>query len=150
MISGKGCFRLLVVLVTLSSNYPIPVSSSAQSPRATDGSTDEKLLREHRLSTDGPALVKMLRDRIPSPEGQQQFRQLVSRLNAATYPARSKATADLIQMGPIIRPLVETHIEIAKADPETASRLRHVLGQFPADVDNAIVAATARLIARDK
>lgn len=122
----------------------------AQAVPAHDWSGDEAVLREQHLPVKGSALLQILRSRTPSPDMAGKFRHLVSRLDAASYAERIRSTADLLELGPVVRPLLETQLLATKADPETTARLRHVLARFSAEKDNSLVVAAARLIARDQ
>ena len=122
----------------------------AQSPGNSEWADDEAVLAAGRLPTKGPELLSILRMRIPKADSIDTFRKHVVRLNAAGYAERARATADLIKMGPVVRPLLENLLRDSKADAETVGRLRVVLDKFPADKDDAIVTAAARLLQRDK
>jgi hypothetical protein len=122
----------------------------AQTGRENDLSADEAVLRQMRLPTKGAELLQILRDRTPKPDTIQQFKSHVTRLKAATYTDRVKATAELKKMGPLIRPLLENLLLEIKADAETVGRLRQTLEAFPSAEDIATTTAAARLIARDR
>jgi HEAT repeat protein len=127
---------------------------AASSVNAQDGNNDwaadEAILREQKLPTKGAELLQILRERTPSPETAEQFRKNVARLKAAPYGQRVKATDELVKMGSLIRPLLESMLWDSKLDPETDSRLRLVLEHFPAEKDIAVVTSAARLLQRDK
>ncbi len=125
-------------------------SAHAQSAGDNDWSADEAVLREQKLPTNGPALLQILRERTPSPQTAEQFHKHVARLKAAPYGERVKATAELVKMGPLVRPLLESLLLEGKLDAETDSRLRHVLEHFSAEKDIAAVSSAARLLVRDK
>lgn len=128
----------------------IASSASAQEGGANDWAADEAVLREQKLPTKGAELLEILRQRTPSPRTAEQFHKQVARLKAAPYAERAKATAELMKMGPLIRPLLETLLQEGKLDPETDGRLRLLLEQFPTEKDIAAVSAAARLLQRDK
>ena len=71
----------------------------AQSVSENEWAADEAVLREQRLPTKGPELLQILRDRTPSAETIQQFKKHVTRLHAAAYTERIKASAELTKMG---------------------------------------------------
>jgi hypothetical protein len=125
-------------------------SAHAQSAGDSDWSADEAVLREQKLPTKGPELLQILRERTPSTQTAEQFRKHVARLRAAPYGERVKATAQLLKMGPLIRPLLENLVLDPKLDAETDSRLHHVLEHFSAEKDIAAVSSAARLLQRDK
>lgn len=125
-------------------------SVRAQGAGDNEYAADEAILREQNLPTKGAELLQILRERTPKAQTTEQFYKLVARLKAAPYPERVRATGDLVKMGPLIRPLLESVLAEGKVDAEAASRLRHVLEKFPAEKDIAAVTAAARLIQRDK
>ena len=137
-------WRLSIITLLLAS--PVFAQGTAANPFAAD----EALLRGSKLPVKGADLLQTIRDRTPSPDITAKFQHLAARLKTASYGERLRATAELIKMGPVVRPLLENHLLEIRLDPETTARLRHVLEQFPADKDHAIVCAAARLIARDK
>jgi hypothetical protein len=128
---------------------PFPLVAQTKEGREKDWEASEAVLREHQLPTKGPGLLTILRDRAPSAETIKQFAVHVQRLRAPFYQERSQATADLIKMGPGVRPLLENLLR-TKVDPETAARLRKILEQFPAEKDEIVMLAAARLIVRDR
>jgi HEAT repeat protein len=128
----------------------ILVASVASAQSDTERAADEGVLRSQQLPTSGAELLAIRRDRTPTPEIIERFDKQVRRLKSAAYVDRHKATAELTKMGPVVRPLLDNLLRDIHADPETVSRLRHVLEKFPADKDAAATSAAARLIARDK
>jgi hypothetical protein len=137
--------RRLAILALL-----VASSVSAQSGGENDWAADEAILRDQKLPTKGPELLQTLRERTPSPQTAELFGKHVARLKAAPYGERVKATAALLKMGPLIRPLLDNLLLDHKLDAETETRLRHILDHFPAEKDIAAVSSTARLLVRDK
>jgi hypothetical protein len=138
---------LLALSVTLSPCLSLCSSSLAQAP---DCSWEEGLLAEHGLPNHGAGLLSILRGRIPSAELAQKAQHFVPRLSAAVYPVRDKATADLIKLGPVVRPLLQKQLLERNQSAETTARLRQILDQFPTEEHTPIISATARLIERDR
>jgi hypothetical protein len=127
----------------------LAASAGAQS---TDGdwTGDEAVLKSMGLPTKGAALLKILRDRTPKPDTVSEFNKHVPHLSASTFAERNKANADLIKMGPVIRPLLERLLLDSKLELETKRRLQAILEQFPAEKDINAVSAAAHLLNRDK
>ena len=116
----------------------------------SDYAHDETTLRGMNLPTKGAALLQILRDRTPKSDTGEKFKKVAARLDAPTYPERVKATADLLKMGPIIRPLLEQLLTDDNLELETKRRVQQVLENFPAEKDIAAATAASRLIVRDK
>ena len=128
----------------------IASAAVAQTTNESDREADEAVLREQRLPTKGVELLQILRDRTPSDDTIAHFKKHVAQLRAAAYADRLKATNELKNMGPVVRPLLENLLREVHADAETVGRLRQVLDHFPAEKDFTATAAAARLIARDR
>ena len=127
-----------------------PPGHARQSGADGDWTGEEAVLREQKLPTKGADLLRILRERTPTPHTVEQFQKQVGRLKAAPYGERVRATSELLKMGPLIRPLLENVLAKGKLDPEADGRVRHVLEHFPAEADIAAVTAAARLLQRDK
>ncbi len=130
--------------------FLVTASAFTQTPTEIDYAYDESVLKGQGLPTKGPELLRVLRDRTPSPEVIDKFKKQVARMKAAAFAERVQATSDLVKMGPVVRPLLENLLLEANTDLETVRRLRHVLEHFPAETDFAVTTAAARLIRRDK
>ncbi len=115
-----------------------------------DFTGDEAVLRGMNLPTKGAALLQVFRDRTPKSDTVQQFQKHVAKLGAPTFPERMKANDDLVKMGSVIRPLLESLIAQGNLDLETKRRVEQVLEQFPADKDIMALSAASRLLQRDK
>src|SRR5688500_16955819 len=89
----------LAILVLLAIAHPVCA-------QADDRTADDGLLRDSQLPTSGPQLAQILRKRTPSPDIVKQFQQHVARLKTTTYGDRLNATAELVKMGAVVRPLL--------------------------------------------
>jgi hypothetical protein len=130
--------------------FALATIALAQTPTESEWSADEQYLRGQGLPTRDAALLQILRDRTPSQAIIAEFKKHVSHLNAVSYAERMQATKDLVKMGAVVRPLLESLLLDTNAELETVRRLRHVLEHFPADKDFATMSAAARLLQRDK
>lgn len=130
--------------------FALVLASAARAQENADLAGDEAVLREQNLPTKGADVLRIFRDRTPRPQIEEQFHKSVVRLKAAPYAERVKATTELVNMGPLIRPLLEQELARGKLDAETDARLRQVLERFPPEKDIAVVSAAARLLVRDK
>jgi hypothetical protein len=105
---------------------------------------DEKLLREAKVGTDGPALLDYFRRHTMTAAQRGRLRGLVPRLGDDDFRARQKASADLVVFGPAAVP----HLRRALDDPdeEVRERLRAALATLEPRTRPAISAAAARLL----
>lgn len=122
----------------------------AQPADEHDWAGDEAVLKKMNLPTKGPALLQIFRDRTPTPETAKQFHKHVARLDAAPFPERMKANADLLKMGPVVRPFLVYLIADGKLELETKRRQEQILEHFPPENDIAALTSAARLLERDK
>src|SRR5437763_20129 len=126
-----------------SATFGLLVASTAWAQPAGDSerAADEGVLREQNLPTKGADLLQIFRDRTPSSEESTKFKAQVVRRKAAAYTDRIKATAELVKMGPKVRPLLDHLLLDLKADAETINRLRQVADGFPIEKDLLATAA---------
>src|SRR5262245_27913645 len=85
----------------------------------TELSQDEKTLRDAKVGTDGPALLKFFKDRTITEEGRAKLAATVRRLGDNSFKEREQATRDLMLAGrsalPYLRPaLRDTDLEIVR------------------------------------
>jgi HEAT repeat protein len=105
---------------------------------------DEQTLREAKLATDGPALVKFLRDRTLSDEERARLAGTIARLGAPSYRRREEATAALVKAGAVARPFL---LEAIKSpDLEIRRRAEMCLRQIDQGRGLALAPAAARLL----
>jgi hypothetical protein len=107
--------------------------------------TEEKILQEAGLSTEGPALLRFFQQRTLSAEERQQVEALIRQLGAPAFRLREQATASLIARGPAIAELLRQ----AQADPdlEISRRAERCLRAIQErDVSPAVPLAALRLL----
>jgi hypothetical protein len=107
---------------------------------------DERTLRAAKLGVDGPALLALLRKRIPTEAEQVKLKDLVLKLGHRSFGVRQRASAELKSWGLKAAPLLRQ----AARDPdhEVARRAKQALEALAHDPDAALVAAAARLLAQ--
>src|SRR4051812_40498442 len=64
-----------------------------------DDEADERLLREHKLPTDGKGLLELLRQRTPDAASEKRLHRLIRDLGDDDFETRERATADLRKFG---------------------------------------------------
>ena len=119
-------------------------------PTEQDYSGDEAVLRGLNLPTKGDGLLEIFRQRTPQSDTVEQFQTHASKLGSSNFQERTKATNDLLKMGPVVRPLLEALIAEGKLDLETKRRMQQVVSNFPPDKDITATSTAARLLVRDK
>src|SRR5215813_3887910 len=87
-------WRFLAVLALLSA---VPQRSAAQT--TPGGQEDEQLLKSAGLETDGAALLRYFRARVPSKDDQARLAALVRSLGSRSFAARRKASGELVAAG---------------------------------------------------
>ncbi|MCI0461213.1 MAG: PQQ-binding-like beta-propeller repeat protein [Gemmataceae bacterium] len=121
-----------------------PARPPADTPPDTTA-TDERILRDVKEGTDGPALLEYLRKRTYPEPDPKKLQQLVLDLSSRLFKVREKAHSDLIALGPSALPVVRQ----AERSPEDEVRKRalDIRQHIEQKADPAVQAAVARLIA---
>jgi hypothetical protein len=106
---------------------------------------DEQLLAQARVGADGPALLEFFRARTLTGARREKVLALIQQLGAQSYAARSKASAELIKMGP----LAVSFLREAGKNPdlEVKRRVTDCLNSIRKTSDPALPQAAARLLA---
>jgi HEAT repeat protein len=108
----------------------------------------EKVLREAKVGTDGPALLAFFRKRTLPPADRARLAGLVRRLGDDNFAAREKASRELLAVGRPALPLLR-RVE-NDTDPEVASRARDLILKIEQGSDLALLTAAARVVAARK
>lgn len=119
-------------------------------PTEQDWAGDEAILRNLNLPTKGDGLLQIFRDRTPKADLVEEFQKHAAKLGSTNFQERTKASDDLLKMGPVIRPLLEALIAEGKLELETKRRMQQLLTNFPPEKDITATATAARLLLRDK
>jgi HEAT repeat protein len=123
-------------LLCLTAALPLPPAPSV--------SADEKVLREAKVSADGPSLLEYLRRRTLTAAQREKVRGLLPRLGDDDFKVRQQASAGLLALGPAVVP----HLRRALDDPdeEVRERLRAALAVLEPAARPAVSAAVVRLL----
>jgi HEAT repeat protein len=105
---------------------------------------DEKLLREAKTRTDGPALLEFFRRRTLTAEQRRQVQALIPRLGDDDFDRRQQASAALTALGPAVAAHIRRALD--NSDEEIKERLRLALAALAKESRPAHAAAAARLI----
>jgi hypothetical protein len=109
---------------------------------------DEQMLRDARVSTEGPALLTFFRERTLTEAQQARLTDLVKKLGDDDFDVREKSSADLVKAGrlavPFLRPAARDR------DAEVARRAADCLREIEQGGDAVLTAAAARVLAARK
>ncbi len=137
LAAGMAALFSILVLLPLASRSAEDVMEA-----------DEALLREHRVGTDGPALLAFFRERTLTEADRERLADLVRQLGSDDFAQREKASAALVARGtpavPFLRPAATS------TDAEVARRARACLEEIDRGPGPALPAAAVRLLARRK
>src|SRR5262245_57085883 len=86
--------RLLLACLAALALAAIPPARAAEVV-----SPDEKLLKDHKLPTDGPGLLDYFKKRSSDDLTDEKLKQLVEQLDADDFDEREQAAKMLIQAG---------------------------------------------------
>jgi hypothetical protein len=113
--------------------------------RGNSGRMEEQALKAVGVGTDGPALLKYLRERTPARDALARARALVAKLGAEEFAVRERAEADLLALGPVAVPVLR---EATKSgDLEKVRRAQRCLRKLGSVKGAEVTAAVARLLA---
>jgi hypothetical protein len=121
---------------------------SAKAADKEELAQDEKTLRDARVATDGPGLIKYLKDRTVTEEGRAKLAATVRRLGDNSFKVREQASRDLLLAGrsalPFLRPaLRDTDLEIVR-------RARRCIEAIESGTDLSLTMVAVRVLAARK
>jgi HEAT repeat protein len=94
--------RLLLAVLLLT---VLPLPGRAQPAATADrAAEDEQLLKDARVSTEGPALLDFFRKRTPTDRERERAAVLIRRLGEDAFAVRQKAAEGLVALGPAALP----------------------------------------------
>jgi hypothetical protein len=131
----QGFFTKEVLHETNLSDYREPELASA----------DEKLLREAKMDTTGPALMDFVRKQTPSKAALDRVRTLIGKLADEAFRVREQASRDLVAAGSVAVPLLREATK--NEDREVARRARECMRQIGEQSGKAQIRAAVRLLA---
>src|SRR5262245_29785280 len=121
----------------------LAVATAAEPP------SDEQLLKQAQIPTDGPGLVAYFRQRTVAGDDRQRIESLIERLGDPVYAVRERATAELIACGlPAVTLL--RRAAAAQEDVEVVRRAERCLSAIERVPSAAPASAGARTLAQRK
>ncbi len=106
---------------------------------------DEKLLRDARVTTDGPGLLAFFRERTLADADRAGLATTVARLGDDSFEARERASRDLVRAGAAAVPFLLAARDAR--DAEVVRRAADCLREIEQGTDRTRAAAAARLLA---
>jgi HEAT repeat protein len=116
------------------------VSSGALAGAENDSlSADEFTLRAAHIGSDGPSLVRYLRQRIPKEVNFDRIEALIRQLGHESFAVREDATRQLLMIGPAAAPKLRQ--AASNPDPEVRRRAQGCLQQIARTPDGSLAGA---------
>jgi hypothetical protein len=110
---------------------------------------DERILKEAKLGTDGPALLAYFRARIPAEAIKESVEALIKQLGDDDFQTRETATEALIALGGQAAPLLRLAAkESPDADVEVIRRAEKILKAIDRLAGPVVSLAALRMLAR--
>jgi hypothetical protein len=104
-----------------------------------------KTLTAAKRSSDGPDLIKSLRQRVPDKEDRERMEVLIAELGRTSYSARQKASAALQKYG--ARAAGQLRLALKSQDREVVRRAEQLLDQIAQNQEAVLATAVVRLLA---
>jgi hypothetical protein len=123
---------------------PAPPAAKAEDEKLTKKQEDEKLLKEHKLATEGPALLDYFKKRTLDDKALDSAGGLVKQLGDSDYFVREKATESLRKIGPGIVPLLRR--ALLEPDEEVKDRAQTLILALEAKTHPDVTQAAVRLL----
>src|SRR5262245_32973467 len=128
--------RLLAIWLLVSLSALIGGVAAAESDSL---SGDEATLRAAHIGTDGPSLVRYLRQRVPREAKLDRIAALIRQLGHQSFAVREEATRQLLSIGPAAAPKLRQAAN--DSDPEVRRRVQRCLQQIARTPDGSLAGA---------
>ena len=110
--------------------------------------SDEKLLRQYDVKSDGRSLLTFLRERSLTEEERAQMVELVKQLGDSEFEKREEASQKFVARGRLSIPFLKTALH--HHDPEIVRRAQTCLDDISGGPGPSLPAAAIRVLARKK
>ncbi len=109
--------------------------------------SDEQLLREYDLPTDGPKLLECLRDCLSGVQSEERLRELIAALGDESFERRQEASRTLVFIGPRARGALAAARK--HEDAEVRHRAARCLKEIDADgLAGQLLASAVRVLGK--
>jgi len=115
---------------------------------AAEPTPDERILTENKIPTDGPGLVKYLRNLVIDDATEARLKKLVKQLGDDDFDTREEATRQLAVAGAAARPFLQEALK--NEDAEVVGRARKCLEQIEKSMTSMVTSAAVRVMAQHK
>ncbi len=136
--------RLVLVVAAWLAALPLLAQGTG------DSSFDLNYLRNRGVGVAGGELVTFVKKAIPTPDAIAAYHVELKNLGSRSSAERAKAAHALVDMGPVVRPLLRQALLNYDLDVETRRRVGQCLDHYPADYDTHVMMAAARVLAQQK
>ena len=126
---------------------PAPVPTPAL-PSPTFEVTDEQVLRDNKIPTDGPGLLQFFRQHIVQTADENRIKVLIRQLGDDDFNRREDASIQLNGIGLRARPFLQA--AASDSDAEIAHRAKECLKHVDEGTAAAVVGAAIRTVAKLK
>ena len=126
---------------------PAPVPTPALSSPIVEV-TDEQVLRDNKIPTDGPGLLEFFRQHIVQTADESRIKTLIRQLGDDDFNRREDASIQLNGIGLMARPFLQA--AAADSDAEIAHRAKECLKHVDEGTAAAVVGAAIRTLAKLK
>lgn len=115
---------------------------------SADTSPDEAMLKENKISAEGPALLEFFRHRTIQGDEETRIKKLIGQLGDDEFEKRELASQALVNIGSRAR----AQLERATTDPdlEVSRRAQDCLKQIEQGVTSVTVSAAVRVLVKKK
>jgi HEAT repeat protein len=114
-------------------------------PSNPELSQAEKLLSDHAIGVDGPALLRYLSRQVLTPTDRDRVLKRIHELGDDNFRVRQEASADIIRVGAPALPILKK--ALTDPDLERALRTRQCLETIEAANEEEVVQAAVRVLA---
>lgn len=121
------------------------VLSAGLTPRLS-AQTDEELLSNHKLPTDGPTLLTFFRERTLHLGDVKRIEQLIEQLGDESFDKREEASGKLIQLGERAKPFLVKALK--EPDVEVVRRARECLNAIERGVSWQTIVAAVHVLGK--
>jgi HEAT repeat protein len=133
-MSGRGWVGLLLAAV-------LALGARADEP----ADTDDQMLRDAHVATDGDSLLAFFRARSLTAEDRDELTRQIKELGNDNFAARQRASHQIIRFGQPAVPYLRQ--ALANTDPEVVRRARFCIEELERAAGPALPAAAARMLA---
>lgn len=131
-----SCILLAIAFIVASGSLGVAADEDLKS--------DEQLLKNAGISSDGLGLLQFFRSRTLTEAAQARLTEQIRKLGDDSYAVREQASNDLVSAGRLATPFLRKALQ--DPDLEISRRAERCLDQFESGHDISLTLASARLL----